>query len=238
MKTVLSPTALKKYSTCPRQYQAMYITKEIKYKQSPAAVRGEELHAFMEHAVRDGWSAIRWPDESNKDNAFKFVTAVLQLKAAGWIVKPELSAAIDTEGNIKDWWDKAPDSFMRSRIDVCATRPGTDYAIVIDWKTGKRYDVDTLQLAVNAMCLQPVTGLNKYRMMFAYLDSGDVVEHSCTLPDVPFSKYDTEPVLHEDVKTVYDLVHRLAQSEAQDDWPMQRNRFCHWCELRTCPNRQ
>jgi hypothetical protein len=236
---VLSPTALKTFATCPRKYQAMYITKEVKYTQSPAAVRGDKLHTLMEAACREGWNTIQWPEAGNMQHARGFVQAVANLKAAGWLVRPELQTAVSRDGKTKDWFDKAPESFLRSRIDICATNPAFPYAIVIDWKTGKKYDVDTIQLAINAMCLQPQTGISDYKMMFAYLDSGDVVEHSCHLPPVPFSRYgEVVHQLHPDVAKVYELIGTLEEQYKVDVWPEKANRFCDWCDVQSCPKKQ
>lgn len=238
LTTVLSPSALKKFATCPRQYQAMYITKEVKYQQSEAAVRGERIHTALEEMLLLGWEDSKWPDPSNKEHARKFVATIDKLRDVGWIVKTELEAAVNRDGGPQEWWDKAPVNFIRSRIDVCAYHPKQDYAIIIDWKTGKKYDVDAIQLAVNAMCLQSRLGVNKYKSMFVYIDSGEVVEHSCELPPVALSEYSTVEQLHPAVKEVLELVARLELAVSDDTWPETKNKFCRWCGVDNCKYRR
>lgn len=243
MELVVSPTLLKTYATCPRKAQAMYVTKEVKYVQNLAAKRGDTLHTLMESAANNGWDSIQWPEYPNMQHAKGFIDTIWRLKASGWFVQAELQTAIDESWNKTDWFDKAPKSFMRSKIDICATNPLYDYAIVIDWKTGKKYELDTIQLTMNAMCLKPITGLFKYKMMFAYIDSGEVVDHSCELAPVLFNQYismdmNTMSTVPEAMRDVYDKLYQLDCSLRDDNWPVVKNKFCHWCGVESCPNKK
>lgn len=234
MKQVLSPTAVKTFIQCPRKYQATYVTKEITRTQNAAAARGEKLHSCMEQAIKKGWHTITWPDPVNEKTAQSFVTAINDLRLNGWVVATEFEAAIGRNNEIRTWWDPAPINFIRSKIDVCATHPDKDYAIVVDWKTGKRYDTDTVQLAINAMCLYPITKRTTYKMMFAYLDDSGVVEHSCTIPTTTFDDYVNVQDLHADVRTVYDTIKSMEDAEEKDHWPCKKNKFCRWCDVANC----
>ena len=235
MNIVMSPSNLKTFRDCPRKFQAKYITKEVKFVQTPAAARGEQLHTLMESAVKHGWESIQWPEPANIEHARGFIQTIWNLKASGWSVKAELEAATDGLGNVTGWWDKPPQNFIRSKIDVCATHPDKDYAIIIDWKTGKVYDTDLIQLAVNALCLYPITGKTKYQAMFAYLDSGTVRDASLEIDILHPATYELK-----DNSPLYDVmqtIRNLKQAYDEDKWPMVKNKFCHWCDVPDCPNK-
>lgn len=235
MNVVLSPSNMKVFRDCPRKFQAQYVTKELHYSQSPAAARGEQLHTLMENAVNSGWDSITWPEPGNLEYARGFIQAVTDLKAAGWSVRAELEAATDGRGNVTGWWDKPPQNFMRSKIDVCATHSDKDHAIIIDWKSGKPWD-DELQLYTNALCLYPMTGLTKYQVMFAYLDSGIVKNYELEL-DVtrPLDVLETNKIQSDSkVLFLFKIMQDMRESFEHNEWPATRNRFCNWCDLKTC----
>lgn len=232
MNIVMSPSNLKTFRDCPRKFQAKYITKEVKFVQTPAAARGEQLHTLMESAVKHGWESIQWPEPANIEHARGFIQTIWNLKASGWSVKAELEAATDGLGNVTGWWDKPPQNFIRSKIDVCATHPDKDYAIIIDWKTGKTYKEDEIQLVVNALCLYPITGLTKYRAMFAYLDSGDVKDATTELDIVHPATYELKD--NSPVYEVMNIIRNLRQAYNENHWPATKNRFCNWCEVGDC----
>lgn len=231
---VLSPSALKKFQTCPRQFEATYITKEIPYSQSPQAARGDSLHKLMEQAILKGWLSIDWPEPDNMQHAKAFVEAVDRLRANDWTVCVEESIAISRDKQARGWHDRPPLGFMRCRVDVYAVHPHKDYVIIIDWKTGKKWATDKIQLAVNALCLYPVTGRTDYRAMFAYIDSGEVVEHSCAVPPVAFDAIGDSEGVHPDVRAVYDLVWDLEGMMRTGVWSARPNNLCRFCGLHSC----
>ena len=231
---VYSPSNLKVYRDCPYKFYQQYIQKTIPFEQSPAAARGEKLHSLMEAAVKHGWNSIQWPEVENLQHAKGFIEAVDRLKASGWSVQAELQAATDGLGNVTDWWDKPPQNFIRSKVDVCATHPDHDHGIIIDWKTGKPWD-DELQLQVNAWCLYPTTRLKKYQVMFAYLDSGVVRNYEVELDILcPKTTEPPEKIGQSKLYNLLELLDRLTVSRNTDTWEATKNKFCNWCPV-DCP---
>ena len=43
-----SHTSMSCFATCPRQYEAKYVTKEVKFEQGEAAAWGDEVHKALE----------------------------------------------------------------------------------------------------------------------------------------------------------------------------------------------
>lgn len=233
-----SPTSLKVFQQCPRKYQAQYVTKELPWVQSAAAARGDKIHKLMEFACGGMWESIDWPaaEMQIRSTAYKNIIAIERLKDVGWKVEVELQTATDGLGNKTGWWDE--NSWMRSKIDICATHPCMDYAIIIDWKTGKIYGEDRIQLDINAMCLKPITGLDKYLVMFAYLDQ-DVVKDYNVVVDLNQPKlFDRVTNRESKLLDTMLVIDSLKESYVKDFWPEKKNKFCSWCGVSICPNKR
>lgn len=229
-----SPTSLKTFQQCPHKYHAQYITKELKWEQSPAAARGDRLHKIMEDGCSRGVFPIADSLESLElwGTVYNFCEAVNKLKQTGWQVQTELETATDGLGNPTGWWDN--NSWLRSKIDVCATHPDKDYAVIIDWKTGKIYDEDRIQLDVNAMTLKPITGLSNYKVMFAYLDQNIIKNYDVV---VDLDKPREFDLLRDAGTKLIDtmvIINTLKDYTARDFWPEKKNKFCNWCGVNNC----
>ena len=48
-----SPTSVSTFNTCPKQYQAKYITKEVTFQPTEATERGTRWHKQLEDRLRD-----------------------------------------------------------------------------------------------------------------------------------------------------------------------------------------
>lgn len=238
MSIIFSPSNLKTFVQCPYKFKAMNIDKSVPYVQNEAAKRGERLHALMETAVKHGWDEVAhdWNDTKSYDHAYKFIRDVWALKNSGWHVETEASVATDGYGNSVDYFSKAPKNFLRCRIDLYAQHPDKDYIIILDWKSGKVYDADKLQLQANAVCMKTMTNTDKYLIGFAYLDNGGV----------KYEKIDVNGVdLHEKDPLAYAASPCLELLNALDNanhalqtgkYLQTKNMFCKWCPVKDCPH--
>lgn len=234
---VYSPSMLKTFTSCPYKFKAQSIDKSIKWEQSEAAKRGEQLHALMETAINNNmkWEDMNWTDEKSAVHAKKFLDIVDYLRKNGWNFMTEYGVGTDGYGNALDFWDKPPQNFIRCRIDFVAVHPKTDFAIVLDWKTGKKYECDKLQLQVNAVCLQAHTGCNKYQMGFAYLDSGDFVKQNIDVTGIDVRNYDPTVLANSKCLEMLIALRDIQSAVATDNFPKTKNRFCRWCQCTECP---
>lgn len=238
MDLVHSPSSLKTYVQCPYKYKAMYITKEVKWQQSEAAARGEQLHKLMENAVMTGWDDKAWKDTQSYQHAYKFWYNTLQLQKAGWTVHVEEGIGIDDTGTIPlTFWDRSGKNYLRCRIDFYATHPQKDIVIIFDWKTGKKYDVDKLQLQANAMCLRALTGKEKYVMSFCYLDSGDITAEQIDLTGVKLNERTVQACANSPCMELLIALNGVAASQRNNQYFFTPNRFCKWCQVESCPNK-
>lgn len=233
---VYSPSMLKTYMSCPYKFKAQSIDKSIKWQQSPAAKRGEMLHALMETGCKnDGWSSVTWTDELSQPHAKKFLDIVSFLKTQGWQCQAEVETCTDGYGNALDWWAKPPQALLRSRIDFLAVHPDKDFAIVMDWKTGKKYECDKLQLQVNAVCLEPIVKRTHFKMGFAYLDSGDFVSQDVDVKGLDVHDYSAESMAQTTCSEMMVALRNIQQAVVTDNFPKTKNRFCRWCQCAECP---
>lgn len=235
---ILSPSSLKTFVTCPLKFKVCNIDKAVVYKQSDKAKRGEELHSLMEDACNFGWGSVTWKDDVSRENAKTFVDHVWKLKDSGWQVETELGIGITRSGKSLDFWDDDPDYWLRCRIDLFARHPDKDFGIILDWKTGKKYDLDTLQLQVNAMCLQPKFGLNKYKTAFCYLDAGQTARHDLDITDMKLDEKDAMAISRSPCQEAQWAIYRVEEALRTEKFMPTKNRFCHWCPVEQCVYRK
>lgn len=157
-----SYSSLKTYKTCPRQYEALYVTKTVKRTSSPALEKGTEVHQHFEDALNR-----KAPDLPNKWGKWQPLVETLRKGP----VEPEVRLAIDREGKPCDFWDK--NAMLRGAIDVRLM--DGDRVLMLDWKTGKVYP-DRAQADVYAMMQWAQTPDVKIKFSFVYL------EHNKTVP--------------------------------------------------------
>jgi hypothetical protein len=233
---ILSPSALKTFVQCPYKFKQTYITKELKYTQSDAAKRGEQLHSLMETACLYGWDNVKWTDKKSEVYAKNFVDTVWTMKRQGWNIKTEYG--IGTDGyKAVDFWDKSETNKIRCRVDLFAFKPECNLGVVLDWKTGKKYESDKLQLQVNAVCLKAATGITNFNIGFMYLDSGDYTYEQIDVSE--FNINDTDPLSFatspclEFLEAYTDTLHAIEINK----FIQTPNRFCKWCDSPDCPHR-
>ena len=124
-----SYSKLKTWLTCPRQYEAKYITKEWPpFHDTPATIRGKEIHRTLEGCLQGDHGDLPghiWTPDG----------LVSKLQAAGAV--PEYAYKLNVDGI--DWVAYA-DVRLASTLSVT----------LIDWKTGQ-FRPDELQADVYAM---------------------------------------------------------------------------------------
>ena len=234
MSLIFSPSNLKTFVQCPYKFKAMNIDKSVPYVQNEAAKRGEQLHSLMETAVNYGWKEVQWTDTKSEKYAHGFIDTVWALKNKGWDVKTEVSVATDGYGNSVDYWAKAPQNFLRCRIDLYATNPAMDYVLVLDWKSGQVYDADKLQLQANAICLRDKLHVNKYLVGFAYLDSGKVKYENVDVTGVDLKEKDPLKFASSSCLELMNAVDGATRAISMNKFIPCKNRFCKWCAVKDC----
>lgn len=136
--TVYSYSAIKSYSTCPRQYHHRYVLKDLPPVDwdTPALRKGREVHEALERAVLEGNDA----PELGPHTFWTPPALLSKLHKAG--ARAEVRMAIREDGSPCDFFAK--DARFRGVIDVHLRDPTKGRSLFIDWKTGKFYP-DPLQ---------------------------------------------------------------------------------------------
>lgn len=124
--------------TCPRQYKAKYVTKDVKFEETDATRWGNYVHDELEKALK-----TKQPLPADLAPHQSFLDALVR---KGGNLVPEGSIAFDKDRNPVNFFDRK--AYFRGKIDVSAVR--SPIAIVLDWKTGKVKD-DVKQLVRYAL---------------------------------------------------------------------------------------
>lgn len=256
----ISPSSLKTFIMCPRKYHGQYIAKTIPWSDSPASERGNVLHVQCETALNSG-NLDAWMKDTSKCRKCvalhkanktdlrcgicngvsrltveKFLQNVNKLRDAGWSFQTEKSLATDGRGKALDFWDKTKDNFLRCRVDVVGTHPQKEFAIIVDWKSGK-VRPSPEQLYINAWCLAPVTGKTHFLSCFCYIDQDTTKPFTIDLSTVTPKAAIEEGTIPDtgEEREVLVAMKALIDAHTTDEWPRKPQRLCDWCPLQdTC----
>jgi hypothetical protein len=134
-----SYSSLSVFETCPRQYEAKYLTKEVPYVQTPAAAWGDLAHSHLEQYLKAGGEhqipgVVPGYEAFGPMNAYqRFADWVLNRAAKrGGTVLAERSAAVDLNHNPVAY--KSKTRWIGGKIDVTILYPQECAAEVFDWK--------------------------------------------------------------------------------------------------------
>lgn len=217
-----SYSAMNTFDTCPRQYKAKYVTKEVPYVQNAAAKWGDDVHKALENNIKTGI-----PLPSNMVMYQRFLDAV-KVRAAqlrGDLIA-EQPVALTKDLKQVSWFTKknAKDPvWFRLKVDVSIVKER--YAELFDWKTGKmKEDPDQLHLyALVAFIIYPK--VDEVRVGYIWLKDGVLT---------PPTKY-TRDMLPEMLQYWTDKYEVLEQAWVLDNFPPKPSGLCAgWCEVTSC----
>lgn len=203
------------YETCPRQYEAKYVTKSVKYVQNDSAVWGDYVHKCLENYIRNGT-----PLPSNVAMYQKFADALRARWPRAHIIA-ERALALNSYLMETGYYDG--DVWVRAKIDVTILE-GNE-AAVFDWKTGKVKE-DPKQLMFYALlvfCLYP--DVQRVRSAFVWL------KDNFMSPPATFHRSQFDQMLAMWTGKYDNLVeaHKLGV------FPPKPSGLCKgWCEVTTC----
>ena len=156
-----SATSLKTWVNCPRLFKAKYVDRIIAYQQSPAAERGEKIHAELEDAVRNGTKPSVWTPPGLMDLLHKAKALV------------EGEVAVNYNFDPVDY--KSKDAWLRGKIDARVVRGHK--ALVVDWKTGK-VRPDKIQADMYTALVSSIDHATEVEFRLVYVDQKQVVNLS------------------------------------------------------------
>lgn len=217
-----SYSAMNTFETCPRQYEAKYVTKEVPFVQNEAAKWGDEVHKALETCIKYGGDL-----PSNMRMYQPYLDAVRRrADALGAELIAERPVALTRDLKQVNWFTKKTAKnpvWFRLKVDVTIKRG--DYAELLDWKTGKKKD-DPDQLHLYALvAFLTDQQLETVRVGYVWLKDGSIT------PPVEYKRGDV-PEMLEYWEQKYE---RLEKAYEFGDFPPKPSGLCHgWCEVTSC----
>ena len=128
-----SYSSLQLFETCPRKFQALRITKEVKEPENEALRWGNWLHKQFEQYIRASGKFVI-PKELEKYR--KLLDTVIAQPGEKYA---EYEVCLSPQLKMLSWYDKG--AWSRGKLDVLIINDTK--ATVLDWKTGKPKADDT-----------------------------------------------------------------------------------------------
>lgn len=207
----ISPTMLSTFVTCPRQYEAKYVTKEVKFQQTKHTIFGNLIHSNIENYLkgRGTLDPILAPMKKILDDM------------RGRLIGAESKMAIDREGrpvlyNSKSGW-------LGAITDATIYAKREDEYITFDWKTGKPSD-NSIQRDFIGLCTQAqYKDLQRLDIIFVYPFHNKIEQH-VWIPGVSDRAIDTR------IK-----IQQLEDAVASGTFEPTPNGLCkQWCDVLSC----
>jgi hypothetical protein len=225
-------SSLAVFDLCPRQYDAKYRTKSVKFQQSYEGEWGDAAHKALESYIKTS-GKYEYPDQTHRDTGqnlrdYLWVGQSLlqRAKDRGGYVLPERKFAVGYDRDTDDYWNKS--TWLRGMIDVTIIYPGRREAEVYDLKTGKKKD-DSLQVdlySVSAMLDYSNVDTVKAGYIWAKLSPNKAI-------DKPkyYTRDDIQPILNTFAAKTSDVRHAWATGV----FPPKPNGLCgKWCDVLSC----
>lgn len=221
MPFVFSPSNIMTYKTCPRKFWGTSLSKLIKYKPSKQKSRGMLIHEQIQDALRkpDKLAAVQEDTQVDIDYVRRCVADMEAACEDGYRLYIEHELCMGKDGARLDWWsDKA---FLRAKADVFLLHPDVERPVlVVDIKTGRKYDNDHTQLRLEALLGHVVYQRPLVRYAYWYVDQGETEE---ALIDF---RNGLAPV-----SDLYDTMQEIRTAIKNNDFPCKRNGLCRWCDF-------
>lgn len=210
-KHIWTPSKVDKFKTCPRQFEAMYVTKEIEFKQNDHARFGELVHKQIEDYIKyqKPMHKLLEPLKQVLDDLKPFM------------LDAELKLAINTKGKATSYWDK--NAWQRCIVDAILMTPDDKTVILIDWKTGKEKEA-RIQSDMTAACaFAKYIHAERVVTVFAFLFKGGGVITTEYTRDEPMNP---ETVFH---------IQAAEDGVKNNNFPPKPSGLCgKWCDVLSC----
>jgi hypothetical protein len=210
-----SHSSLATFDTCPHQYEARYVIKDVKFTQGPEAEWGDAVHKALESYVRDG---VALPANMRQYGRF---AEGMRRRSQGGTLYAERAFAITIDRQPTEFF--APDVWLRSKIDVVLHFG--HYAEVFDWKTGKQKSDQTQLRLYAAMVFIAFPDVQTIKAGYVWLKDAVVSAPAVYQRSQLDELLATFEEKHERVVAAYEL----------GVFPPKPSGLCNgWCDVRRC----
>lgn len=206
-------SALDTFKTCPRQYEAKYVTKSVQEEKSEQMLWGERVHKAFELRQNDGTPL---PDGLQDHEPY-----MQRLEALPGIHMVEQKIALDNKRRPCGFFER--DVWFRGIIDYIKVAPDGS-VVIVDYKTGKPHNkFDQLMLfALHTFALYPDHDLVHVR--FYWTKTADETRWCFTRAEIPSMWGKFAPDLKQYVEAF-----------KTDTWQPRQSGLCNgWCPVQDC----
>lgn len=228
-----SPTSVSTFNTCPKQYQAKYITKEVKFQPNEATERGARWHKQLEDRLRD---KLTLPPETAQ-----FEPLIRRLELMKGEKLPETKLAITKDFKPCDYRQR----WYGGTADVIVLNHEENKAVVFDYKTGKVKDSADFrqQLTTYAlMLLLTYPHIKQVKIAYIFLDSMEYSPIVGGKKGLTFTRDDIEEMQSDLALNI----ERIASATERNEWLPNPGGLCRpnkpsvnggqpWCQVKSCP---
>ena len=203
-----SPTSLQTFLTCPKQYHAKYITKEVKFEQNDHATFGDLVHKSIENYLKH---------QEPLPTILHDLQPTLD-KMGQVLFGAETKLAVDKQGQAVDFFAKT--AYQRCIVDAILTNDDQSVVVCVDWKTGKKRDARTQHDFIKK-CAKAKFPNAKIVTLFVYFFVGE---------------YDRQEYTGQELITLDRNMANLASAYANDLFQPRPSGLCgKWCDVLMCP---
>jgi len=162
-----SYSALKDFTTCPRQYAEVRVKQNFRKEDNVYASTGRAIHTALEQYVRDG---IRLPDEYKSYE--KYVRPLLTELTGDYRVEQKLALRHDKVPVPFD----SDERWVRGIIDLLVLDHHDNTAYIVDYKTGSNKYADLRQLKLMAcLVFHHYDHIQRCRVGLLFLNKNDFI---------------------------------------------------------------
>lgn len=208
----ISPSKLSTYETCPRQYEAKYITKEVRFQSNAHADFGNAVHKNIEdYLLGKGELAQRLiPMKEIFD------------KHAPKLIATERKMGMTVNGKPAPMYGNG--SWINCITDAAYQSEDKSHILIIDWKTGKNREAD-IQADMNKIIVAAHhPEAKKIDTAFVHLFHGGII-HQEYVPGVT------------KLPQIYGKIMRLERATRERQFEPTPNGLCKaWCDVLSCPH--
>lgn len=229
-----SPSSIGTFNTCPKMYEAKYVTKIIKFQPNEANMRGDRWHNFLEDRMADH---IPLPPE-----VAHFEPMMQRFERFRGEIKTEFKIAVNADFQPCDYRQR----YIGGKVDLAIVNPETRHAVVFDYKTGKAKYNDEFALQIQFYAVAMLVcfpHLQSVRCAYLFLDAGRIEPRG---DNGKFGALYTREDLPELQSIIRHNVEQIRSATERNEWLPRPGGLCRpnkpsvnggqpWCQVRTCP---
>lgn len=229
-----SPTSVGTFNTCPKQYEAKYITKEIKFMPNEATERGSRWHKYLEDRMSD---KVALPLE-----VAHFEPVLSRMERFRGELITEQSFAVNVDFEPCEWSER----YIGGNIDLGFLDHENGKATLFDYKTGKVKHNDDFQfqlLVYALMVMKAYPHIQRVRVAYLFLDHCKI---SPIGSDNKLGEIYTRKDLDIMEAEVQHKIDRIRVSTERNEWLPNPSGLCKpnkptvnggypWCQVKSCP---